>query len=140
MHEKCYVPHFPGFKIYFIFYTLYYKRKCFKSTGVLILNSYKISPSEENSKWKIVLSLVMNIMIFLHVVLYTLLEIYRSSGGMYCLKMVVLHSFGMSIRLYSVTFQKPTIITFTKMYSCCYRHMQTLFFILNTVTHLTMQS
>jgi hypothetical protein len=81
------------------------------------------------------LSLVMNIMIFLHVMLYTLLEINQSSGGMYCFKIVVLHSFRMLIRLYSVTFQKPTIITCTKMYSCCYRRMQTLFFILNTVSN-----
>jgi len=87
---------------------------------------------------EIVLSLVMKIMIFLHVVL-TLLEIYQSSGGMYYLKMVVLHSFRMSIRLDSVTCQETIVITFIKMYSCCYRCMQTLFFLLNTVTPVTMQ-
>jgi hypothetical protein len=52
MPEKCHVFEFHGVKIYLIFHNFYYKRKCLISTGVLILNSYKISPVEENSKWR----------------------------------------------------------------------------------------
>jgi hypothetical protein len=52
MPEKCYVSQFPGVKINLIFHNFYYERKCFISTGVLSLNSYKISPIEENSKWR----------------------------------------------------------------------------------------
>lgn len=52
MSEKCHVSQFPGVKIYLIFHNFYYKRKCFISTGVLNLNSYKISPVEERIKWR----------------------------------------------------------------------------------------
>jgi hypothetical protein len=52
MPEKCHVHVFPGVKIYLIFHNFYHKRKCVISTGVLILNSHKISPIEENSKWR----------------------------------------------------------------------------------------
>jgi hypothetical protein len=134
MPEKCHVSQFPGFKIYLIFHNSYYKRKCFKSIGVPILNSYKILPIEENSKWR-------NCVVTgdEHYDLLACGAVYSVRNlPMYCLKMVVLHSFRMLMRWYSVTFQKTAVITFTKMYSCCYKCMQTLFFILNTVTPLTM--
>jgi len=52
MPEKCHVSQFPDVKMCLIFHNFYYRRKCFTSAGVLILNSHKILPVEEDSKWR----------------------------------------------------------------------------------------
>jgi len=104
---------------------------------VLILNSYKTSPVEENSKWR-------NCVVIGDED-YDLL----ACGSAYSVgnlpkfwRNVLFEDDGATFlqnKTYSVTFQKTIDMTFFKMYSCCYRRMQTLFFLLNTVTILTVQ-